>query len=223
MQMVDNAPSGYVAAYRMNGNSHYTANSGKVINGVTGGDHGYKDNDAKTAGYTNALTDGKYHTVTITMSGSTATHYMDGVKIRDAVTSDKDEVVGAERASGGFALILNFSAINIASCTIQREVVAPSATEPEEVYGPVVSTYQNPDVKIVNAPTVVCDVTDRNVLESLQGTEKPSNAILHLNRDCKIVDANKAVIGSLTEIYESLNNAVIPASSEKQTRILRTS
>lgn len=210
MRMVGNAPSGYVAAYRMNGNSHYTANSGKVISGVTGGDHGYKDSDAKTAGYTNALTDGKYHTVTITMSGNTATHYMDGVKIRDAVTSDKDEVVGAERTSGGFALILNFSAINIASCTIQREVVAPSVTEPEEVYGSVVSTYQNPDVKIVNAPTVVCDVTDRNVLESLQGTEKPSNAILHLNRDCNIVDANETVLGSFTEIYESLNNAVIP-------------
>ncbi len=50
-------PGGYIFTNRMNTQSSYTANVGKVISGVTGGDNGFKDTNHSTA--KNEFTDGK--------------------------------------------------------------------------------------------------------------------------------------------------------------------
>ena len=117
-------PGGYIFTNRMNTKSAYTANVGKVISGVTGGDNGFKDTEHTTA--KNAYTDGKYHTVTITMQGNTAKHWVDGKLIGTAVTTDKDAIVGGHDR-GGFAILVSQCTINIKSCSISRTVTEPNA------------------------------------------------------------------------------------------------
>lgn len=205
--------TGYVMQYRVSGKNAYSS-----INNGTDKIPNFKDDGVINAGdsladgsVAPALTDGAYHTLSIKMTGNTAKHYIDGHLVREAQTSLKDGHLGKTYDRGGFALIVNAMELNIKSVKI-----TPAATEdsPQAVRtdNEPVTPYQNENVKIVNAPTVVCDVTDSAALNSLSGAEKPSNAILHLNGDCNVVSESGEVLGGFGEIYASLNHAVIPVA-----------
>ena len=109
---------GYLMNYRYNGNSASSA--------VDAGRNFY--DDAVSTGNP-ALSDGEYHTLKITLCGTTARHYVDGRIIKEwDVASKNDKVGGAPLTSGGFALLLNRATLNIKSCSISRGV---EAEEPE--------------------------------------------------------------------------------------------
>ena len=117
-QTTDTNTIGYLMNYRYNGNSASSA--------VDAGRNFY--DDAVSTGNP-ALSDGEYHTLKITLRGTTARHYMDGRIIKEwDVASKNDKVGGAPLTSGGFALLLNRATLNIKSCSISRSV---EAEEPE--------------------------------------------------------------------------------------------
>ena len=203
----ENAPvSGYISQYRISGKNAYSGvNSSKT----------FKDLDVKEAGQTiedgliaPPLNDGEYHRLTVIMEGNTAKHYIDGFLIREAAANSQTELLGKVYTEGGFNLIVNCMEMNIKSCTITpNQAIVPEKTQNDNS---IVKPYTDADIKIVNAPTVVADVTDQATLNSLSGTKKPSNAILHFNKDENIVDKDGEVLGSFEDIYASLNHAIIP-------------
>ncbi len=199
--------SGYVMNYRLNGKNAYAAiNANRAFRDIDEIPANGRLADGTTAP---TILDGEYHRITITMDGDDAAkHYIDGHLVREAKTADQTAHLGAVHTEGAFALIVNSMEITIKSCTITPdEIIVPQITPTDDV---LVSTYQNPDIKIVNAPTVVCDVVDATTLNSLGGTEKPSNAILRLNKDANVVDAQGVVLGAFSEVYAALDHKVIP-------------
>lgn len=201
--------SGYIMNYRLNGKNAYAA---------VNGSRSFSDKDEIQSGGQFAdgtvapvLLDYEYHTITITMENdAVAKHYFDGHLVREAATATHQAHLGATYTDGGFALIVNCMELCVKSCRIiPDEIVVPTPTA-SDADNTIVQTYQDSKVTIANAPTVVCDVTDSETLNSLAGTEKPSNAILRFNKDANVVGANGEVLGSFTDVYESLNHAIIP-------------
>ena len=73
----------------------------------------------------------------------------------------------------------------------------------------LVETY-TPSVAPVCPQTVVCDVKDSTVLESVVGDVRPSNAILRFDARKNAVGANGETLGSFIDVYGKLNKKVIP-------------
>lgn len=143
-QTTDSNTVGYLMNYRYNGNSASSA--------VDAGRNFY--DDAVSTGNP-ALSDGEYHTLKITLSGTTARHYMDGNIIKEwDVTTKNDKVGGSPLTSGGFALILNCATLNIKSCTISSSV-EPDAPEEPGIFGDTLpenwELYQESDVSHTTA------------------------------------------------------------------------
>lgn len=205
--------TGYIMNYRVNGKNAYSAvNAGKGFQDAPVIDAGGALEDGTT---TPLLGDGKYHTITVTMEGQTAKHFIDGHLVRTAPASDKDAHLGGAHERGGFALIMNRMTLRVKSCKITTEVHNPMEPIPPiestGVDNTLVNTYQNENIKIVNAPTVVAEVTDAATLASLTaGARRPSNAVLHFNKDCNVVDKNGDVLDSFANVYASLDHTVIP-------------
>ena len=200
--------AGYIMQYRVSGKSAYSAvNHNKDFN----------DSQVIEAGGVLAdgtmvapvLGDGMYHKMTVVMTDNIAKHYIDGSLIREAAVADKAAHLGATYEKGGFSLIVNSMELNIGSCKIM-----PTATDDVTGVKPcdntVVSAYQDPDVKIVNAPAVVFDVTDDSGLIAISAIKKPTNAILHIDGDCNAIGADGDVLGTFDSIYKSIRHSVIP-------------
>lgn len=64
--------------------------------------------------------------------------------------------------------------------------------------------------KIIGAPTVVSEVTKANYSTLLSGDTRPSNAILHFDKDANITDEGGNVIDSFENVYKSLDKKIIP-------------
>ena len=199
--------TGYAMNYRINGKNAYTAiNEPRVFNDINVIESGNVLADGVTAP---ALNDGEYHRLTVIMQdNNVAKQYIDGFLIREAKTADQTSHLGKVHTEGGFAVIINSMEVNVKSCTITpNSAVVPEKAESDNT---IVIPYTDSAVSVVNAPTVVCDVTDKATLDSLAGTKKPSNAILRLNKDEKVIDANGETLGSFADIYASLDHAIIP-------------
>lgn len=203
----DTPVSGYVMNYRINGRNAYSAiNQNKAFKDIGEIAIGGSLADGTSAP---PLLDGEYHRLTVTMQGdSVANHYIDGHLVREASTEDQRVHMGSVYTEGGFALIVNSMEINVKNCTITPdEVIIPEQTEQDTA---LVTTYQDPAVKIINAPTVVSDVSDAATLSAISGAEKPSNAILRFNKDENIVGSDGTVLGKFSDIYTALDHKVIP-------------
>lgn len=148
------------------------------------------------------LSDGEFHTLKIAMKGSIARHYIDGVLITSWDTSVKNSVLGGSPlSSGGFALIVNRSTVTVRSVDI-----IPTASDYD---GELAQTYKS-KTDLVGAPAVITDVTSREILETLGGDVRPSNAIFTLNENADAVGKNGEVLGSFLDIYRSLDHKAIP-------------
>lgn len=199
--------AGYIMQYRVSGKNAYSA-----VNKT----RAFRDDDIIETNGTLAdgvtappvLTDGAYHKITVVMSGNAAKHYIDGKLIRTAETAVKDGHLGTAYASGGFSLIVNAMEISIKSCSVTSQV--KDTVNSPMIDDVIVSTYRDPDVKIINAPTVVCDVTDADVLTSMEAIAKPSNAIIRFDKNANVTAENGSVIDSFTNVYEKLNHEIIP-------------
>lgn len=200
--------AGYIMQYRVSGKNAYSAvNHNKEFNDSQIIEAGGALADGTTVAP--VLGDGAYHKITVVMTGNTAKHYMDGLLIREAATADKAAHLGATYEKGGFSLIVNSMELNIKSCKI-----TPTATDDVTGVTPcdntVVSAYQDPDVKIVNAPAVVADVTDDGGLMAISAAKKPTNAILHIDGDCNVIGADGGILGTFDNIYKTIQHSIIP-------------
>jgi len=155
-----------------------------------------------------ALSDGAYHTMTVQMSGTTIRNYMDDQLTKTWDASIKNATVGGSvLASGGFSLIVNCATVQIRSIRITDDVTGKTVPTTDDK---IVNTYQA-QTKIINAPTVVCDVNGLSVFQSMtEGKRLPSNALLRYDRDGDIVDEDGNVIGAFPQIYQRLNHKIIP-------------
>ncbi len=185
---------GYLMNYRY---------SGKTASSVVTSARGFSD-DAKDQGP--ALSDNGWHTLKIEMSGTTAKHYMDDQLIKTWDVKSKDALLGTTLMSGGFALIVNRCTLEVKSYSVTGTEVKMPVTDDT-----LVSTYRT-GVKAKNAPTVVCDVTDRAALDALiAGDERPSNAILRFDADYNAVGKDGGVLGKFADIYNTvLKGKIIP-------------
>ncbi len=188
--------AGYIMNYRYNGVS-----ASSVVTYAKS----FHD-DAEGGG--DPLSDGEYHTLKIVMKGTTAFHYMDGslIKMYDTTTK-RGGLGGSDLTKGGFALIVNGSRVTIKEVTVKGEAEQTDTT--------LVNTYRAV-TGLVNAPTVVARVNDKDDLDKLQKAaassenERPTNAILLFNENQKIVGEDGTVLGDFSEIYDSLCHNVIP-------------
>ncbi len=96
------------------------------------------DLDEKNSSGSVAFTAGATHTIIITMSGSMAKYYLDGVLLREWDVSKHYNDVGGARSGGGFALNINGCALTIYSLTITDKVLDLNAA-PE---APASATYE---------------------------------------------------------------------------------
>lgn len=194
-RMVGTNLVGYMMNYRYAGASASSA---------VDASRGFND-DPKQEGLT-SLTDKAWHTVKIEMTGTTARHYMDNKLIKEWDVTSKDSLFGETLESGGFALIVNRSALQIKSYKIEGKTA--TVAKPDET---VVATYIDPNIKMTNAPTVVCDVTDKTTYDSLfAGERRPSNAILRLDGNCDVVTKHGEKIDSFDTVYRAFDAKVIP-------------
>ncbi len=166
--------------------------------------------------------DKKFHTMRIVCDDGNVSHYFDGKLIYSYKLSDKYGVLGGVQNEGGFAIIVNRSAIEIASLTI-------SGTKGEEnvnKYG-IKENYAEtyiPQTRLVAAPAVITEVGSKSVLESLSETIVPQNAIFNLDPDLNVIDANGKSIDTIDNVInDELTSRIIPIfrlTSLKQTTTL---
>ena len=75
----------------------------------------------------------------------------------------------------------------------------------------LVSVYKNENVKMINAPTVVCDVTGKAVLDNITASQrKPSNAVLSLNEQLRVTGASGEDLGALADVLAAFDGKIIP-------------
>lgn len=153
------------------------------------------------------LNDGMFHTLTIAMQNATAWHYIDGKQITQFDTTVKNADLGGEPLTeGGFALIVNRSTVTVRSVKISPTVKKPVAVEHDNE---LAGTYRH-ESKLIGAPTVVADVTDKDALASLDGEIRPQSAILRFNANAHIEDENGKDLGAFSAVYQKLAHRVIP-------------
>ncbi|MCH5162151.1 MAG: hypothetical protein J1G38_01520 [Clostridiales bacterium] len=199
-QFADNGKLiGYMMNFRYSGESASSAVTPSLS---------YPDDARKASGV--QLSDGLFHTITITLSGTTAAHYVDGKLITEWDVSTKDGNIGKSLESGGFALIVNRSTLTVKSVNISNEVKAPTPVE-RETDNSLAGTY-NPTTGLVSPATVVTDVTSEDVLKNLTDEKgrAPSSVILHVDEKMNVVDAKGKSIGAFYDVYKSLGNKIIP-------------
>lgn len=82
----------------------------------------------------------------------------------------------------------------------------------------IVDTYVDSEVKLLHAPSVVCDVTNQTVLDGLKtavetNSARPSNAILRLNENCEVVGATGEKLGDFQTVFtDVLAGKIIPVA-----------
>ncbi|MBQ2711838.1 MAG: DUF1080 domain-containing protein [Clostridia bacterium] len=195
-QQVGENFQGYMMNYRYNGNSAFSA-----IN-IS---RGFSDTATSQGAY---MGDMAYHTIKIVLEGSTAYHYMDNKLINTYDLAIRDAHLGSRLTYGGFAIIVNNSTLKINNVKVEGTEVELPQTETDTT---LANIYQHPGIQVENAPTVVMDIQNQDQLDSLAGTVRPSNAILHFNEDQNIVDANGEVLDSFVNIYNScLKGRIVP-------------
>lgn len=92
-------------------------------------DNGYNDIDTNAPRFP-AFTDKQTHTITITMAGNKATHYVNGLKIRDALATNQNTNI-TPRDAGGFAIVLNSTTVAVESVKI-TSAVTPTDPAPSD-------------------------------------------------------------------------------------------
>lgn len=190
---------GYLLNYRYSGFSATSAVTSSKA---------FKDDEKKDAGV--PLSDGAFHTITVTMNGNNATHFIDGKVVSSwNVTSKNSSFGGKPLNEGSFALIVNRSTVTVKSVKIIPEPQTPALNDTEK--DSVLAKTYTAQSKLIGEPTVICDVTDESIYNSLLSSEAtPSNAIFSFNKSQKAVDANGKAIGSFYDIYKSLDHKIIP-------------
>lgn len=190
---------GYLMNYRFGGDSAFSA-----INSSRAFGDGDRVNTQNVK-----LNDGQYHTIKITMDGHIATHYIDNKQVVSwDVRERNSHLGGSELTSGGFALFVNRSTVNVKSVNIVGTLEEVKNIVRDEQ---IVSTYRNTSANLLNFPTVVTDIKDSDTLDGLlDGTFRPSNAILHVNDDLEVVTGDVVFDTLANVIEEKLQKFIIP-------------
>lgn len=190
---------GYMMNFRYSGESASSA----VTPGLS-----FPDDARKSSG--TPLSDGLFHTVTITLSGTTACHYIDGNLITEWDVSTKDGSIGTSLTDGGFALIVNRCTLTIKNVSISDTVKSPSPSE-RETDNALADTY-TPQTELVSPATVVTDVTSEDILKNLTDGKgrAPASVILHLDDKMNVVGSDGKIIGAFYDVYKNLDNKIIP-------------
>lgn len=177
----------------------------------------FPDDTKKSSGV--PLSDGLFHTITITLSGTTASHYIDGNLITEWDVSTKDANIGTSLNEGGFALIVNRCTLTIKSVNISSEVKTPEPIK-RQTDNALAQTY-TPETGLVSPATVVTDVTSGDILQNLTDSNgrTPANVILHLDDKMNVVDLSGAILGSFYDVYKSLDNKIIPIVSIESEKV----
>ena len=202
---------GYLMNYRYCGDSAFSAfNSSRA----------FFDGD-KVNSQNVKLSDGQYHKVKIEMKGYVSKHYIDDKLVVEWDVRERNTHLGGDSLNyGGFALFVNRSTIRIKDISITGTLDTAQNVEKDET---IVNTYR-PNVSLMKFPTVVANVTDSEVLDSLHSFEvRPSNAILHVNDNLDVVVDGDTVVGGLSTIMdEKLKKDIIPVVYlENETQALK--
>ncbi len=117
------------------------------------------------------------------------------------------------------AIISAFSmALASTACSGKGQNSSAKVEEVEEVWDGVkvtdntlVNVYTE-ESELINGATVVCDLTDKSVLDKLASSNrKPTNVILRISEKYNVLDINGNVIDSFADIYKTvLKGKIIP-------------
>lgn len=200
--IVDNYLNGLFMNYRV---SSQTASSVIYSTG--------KFQDDTAINTTHTLEIGDYHKLKIIMSDNDIYHYIDNNFITSYSANSKyaDSLLTSSfPKNGGFALLVNKSSVKIKSITISSvpEEIIEDVTQNDE---DLVSTYQQ-ETNLINFPTVVSEIKTNSDLTNLSTLEdKPSNAILNMNKDGDIVNKDGVKLDSFESIFKNtLKKEIIP-------------
>lgn len=193
-QTVDNRLIGYMVNYRVKGE-----NAVSSLNKTSANDSNSK--------IVKDISDKKLHTMRIELVGTRCLYYMDGILLHDWDVSIKDAHLGGALDSGGFALLVNRSQMQIASVKISEPAAEQTASIDDRL---IASTYYD-NGGIVNGPTVACDITDGATLDAaLTADARPSNAILRYGADGNVVGANGEILGAFDDVYLAMRGRIVP-------------
>ncbi len=92
----------------------------------------------------------------------------------------------------------------------KRALADETSSEELVVDNNLASTYYQGTVAN-NLPTVIVDIESKEQLTKVTSTEvRPSNVILHMNKDQNITDKEGNVIDSFVNVYAQLNKKILP-------------
>ena len=206
MYHTQTASNGKLIGYMMN-----LRYSGESASSAVTPSLSFLDDTKKASGV--SLADGLFHTITITLSGTSASHYIDGNLITEWNVSSKDSKIGTSLNEGGFALIVNRSTVTIKSVNISDKIKTPTPIM-RETDNKLAETYA-PKTELVSPATVVTDINSLVTLQNLTDINghSPASVILHIDDNLNVIDANGGTLGTLYDIYKGLNNKIIPIIS----------
>ena len=167
-------------------------------------------NDAEAVESGIDLGDNKEHSVKITLADGIASHYIDDQLITAYSLETKYALMGGVLTEGGFAIVVNRSAVEISSLTING-VQGNDEAQKIKADETIANTY-SPTTRLSVAPSVATFIEDENDLAALKGNELPATAFLYVDDKMNVTDFAGKSLGSFDAIYmEYLRGKIIPA------------
>ena len=97
------------------------------------------------------------------------------------------------------ALVLSLAVLPVSQADTTQLVVDSTLAQ----------TNQN-ETNLINEPAIIVEVRTPGMLAGLNSTEKPSNAILTLDRNCNVVGSDGQSLGTFAEVYAKLDKKILP-------------
>ncbi len=115
----------------------------------------------------------------------------------------------ANTATGGIGLQANSSKFVVDSIKVTVLESAPEYVKPKAIQR--LQYVEGFESNILNSPTNIAIVSDKDALQELQNGQKPSNALMYINGDLDVTDPKGEKIASLEDALVNLSNNIIPA------------
>lgn len=168
-------------------------------------------NVPKTTAYTEAINPDKMYRLKIEVLGSKVKEYIDNQLLieYDQAIDFKYGLIGMQ-ANGSIAVYDNFKVTLPNSYNIAE---GPEFKSIAEVY--------EPNTKIVNPPTILTKINSVSQVEGYLNSKRPATAILNMDENFNILNADGGVIKTLEEMLVLFDGQMIPALETENVEVAK--
>lgn len=168
-------------------------------------------NVPKTISYSEAINPDKMYRLKIEVLGSNVKEYIDDELLieYDQAIDFKYGLIGVQ-ANGSIAVYDNFKVTLPESYNLLE---GPEFKSVAEVY--------EPNTKIVNPPTILTKINSVSQVEGYLNGKRPATAILNMDENYNILNADGEIINTLEEMLVLFNGQMIPALETENVEIAK--